>query len=227
MLHGFTGSIAHLRPLGDRLYDDGYTILGINLPGHATSEQDMGRTGRSEWLQAARDAVQRLRLQCKSVTACGLSMGGVLALLLAEEELTDACITISAPMPAKQRMLPLAGVLQAVHPRTAWRDDEQRRQTLDQKYDKGYTGFPTGKGKDLFDLIRHAEKHLERIHCPLLAVQSTGDHSIDPKSADTIVRNARSKDKEKLLLADAPHVCTISDKLPEITHAIDVFMQKI
>ena len=152
-------------------------------------------------------------------------MGAILALLLAEDRLVDACVTISAPLPARQRLLPLAGVLHAVYPRIAWNEDESGKHMLDQKYDKGYSGFPTGKGKDLFDLIKQAEKYLPRIHCPLLAIQSTGDHSISLKSADTILQNIESPVKEKLLLQDAPHVCTISDKMPEIADRIHTLMQ--
>ena len=98
LLHGFTGSVSHMRPLGDALADLGYTVMGVNLPGHAATEADMARTDATQWMAAAREALQTLRKRCDTVTVAGLSMGGLLALLLAEEGLTDACVTISAPM---------------------------------------------------------------------------------------------------------------------------------
>lgn len=45
LLHGFTGSAAHMRPLGERLHSQGFTVMGINLPGHAQSMEAMGKTG--------------------------------------------------------------------------------------------------------------------------------------------------------------------------------------
>ena len=79
-----------MRPLGDALHEHGYTVMGINLPGHATSEKDMARYGNREWLQAAIDAVAHMRLHCSTVAVCGLSMGAVLSLILAEKHLVDA-----------------------------------------------------------------------------------------------------------------------------------------
>ena len=37
LTHGFTGSAAHMRPLGDYLHAQGFTVRGILLPGHGTS----------------------------------------------------------------------------------------------------------------------------------------------------------------------------------------------
>ena len=98
LIHGFTGSVSHMRPLGDALADRGYTVMGINLPGHATTEADMAKSDWRQWLDAARTALVKLKKSCLSVTVAGLSMGGVIALILAEEGLADACVSISAPM---------------------------------------------------------------------------------------------------------------------------------
>ena len=81
LMHGFTGSAAHMRKIADALAQKGYTVSTINLPGHATTEADMAKSTWQEWLQAAKQATLDLKAQCKRVTVCGLSMGGVLALL--------------------------------------------------------------------------------------------------------------------------------------------------
>ena len=227
LLHGFTGSVAHMRPLGDALFGLGYTVLGINLPGHAASEKDMAAAGSREWLQAALDAAAHLRLHCKTVAACGLSMGALLSLILASLQKVDACVSISAPLPAQNRLLPLSRALGLFIPRVSWKEDGEREKQLDQRYDLHYTGFPTQKGSDLYRLTKLAERGLPRIACPLLAVQSLADHTISPHSADTILGNVQSRIKEKLLLQDVPHVCTISGKLPEIVGAVDTLMQRI
>jgi len=227
LLHGFTGSVAHMRPLGDTLYKNGYSAMGINLPGHATAEKDMASVGRREWMQAALDAVGQLRLHCQTVAVCGLSMGAVLSMLIAEQHKADACISISAPLPALNRLLPLTSLLGLFHPRISWEQDENRILQLDQRYDKGYTGFPTRKGADLYTLIKQAQRNLPQIACPILVIQSKDDHTISPASADTILENVSSKQKEKLILHGVPHVCTISGKLPEIANAISAMMQSL
>ena len=83
LIHGFTGSAGHMRPLGEALHAQGFTVQGINLPGHATSMEDMGRTQWQDWLQAAKEACVALKDRYEHVSVAGLSMGGVLTLLLA------------------------------------------------------------------------------------------------------------------------------------------------
>ncbi len=227
LLHGFTGSVAHMRPLGDALHARGYTAMGVNLPGHAAAEEDMASVGRCEWLQAALDAVGHMRLHCTKVAVCGLSMGALLSMIVAEQQKVDACISISAPMPSANRLLPLAGVFGLAIPRVSWKEDGNRERQLDQRYDKGYTGFPMRKGADLYRLSKQAEKNLPKITCPMLVVQSLDDHAVSPGSADTIFNSIQSMRKEKLILQGVPHVCTISEKLPEIADRIDAFLQPI
>lgn len=226
LIHGFTGSVSHMRPLGDALADRGYTVMGINLPGHATTEADMAKTCWKDWLNASRQAVARLRGDCERLTVAGLSMGGVLSLILAEEGLVDAAAPISAPMATQNRLLRYAGLAAPFYPRVSWAPENERHRQLDPAFDYGYSGFPTRNAADLQKLIRLARRNLSKITCPVLAVQSTGDHTIWSGSADCILEGVSSQDKRKLTLMDVPHACTISSELPRIISALDVFLQR-
>ena len=221
LIHGFTGCVSHMRPLGDALADRGYTVMGINLPGHALTEEEMGQTGWSQWLQASRDALAKLRRQCDRVAVAGLSMGGDIALILAEEGLTDACAAISAPMATRNRWIHAAPFAAPFKPRVSWAPPTERHQKLDPAFDYGYSGFPTRKLIDLEYLMRKARRHLTRVRCPLLAVQSTGDRTVWPGSLDCMMRGVSSERKQELALKDVPHVCTLSDELPAIVDAVD------
>lgn len=227
LVHGFTGSVAHMRPLGDALAARGYTVMGINLPGHATTEADMALSDWRQWLSATQNAVAELRRRCHTVAVAGLSMGGLLALLLAEEGKADACVTLSTPMATQNKLLVLAGALAFVQPRISWAPPEERHKLLDSAFDFGYSGFPTRKAADLNRLIHMARSGLSQVRCPLLAVQSTGDETIWQGSADCILAGASSEIKQKLVLQKVPHVCTISTELPSIVNAMDVFLKAI
>lgn len=223
LLHGFTGSVAHMRPLGDALADRGYTVEGINLPGHATTEADMAKTGWEQWLTASQNALKSLRKRCHSVAVAGLSMGGILSLLLAEEKLSDACITLSAPMSVRNKLICFSRIVAPFKPRVSWAPAPERHQKLNAAFDYGYSGFPTRSAADLYKLITMARKDLHSIACPTLAIQSMGDETIWPGSADCILGGVSSSKKEKLILQDAPHVCTLSDDLPLIVDTINAF----
>lgn len=221
LIHGFTGCVSHMRPLGDALADRGYTVMGFNLPGHAATEKEMGQTDWSQWLQASRDALAKLRRRCDQVTVAGLSMGGDIALILAEEGLADACAAISAPMASRNPWIHAAPFAAPFKPRVSWAPPTERHQTLDPAFDYGYSGFPTRKLIDLQYLMRKARRNLFRLRCPLLAVQSTGDRTVWPGSLTCILQGVSSQHKQKLVLRDVPHVCTLSSELPAIVDAVD------
>ncbi len=227
LLHGFTGSAAHMRKLADCLADKGYTVKTINLPGHAATEDDMAASDWKDWLQASKQAALEMLESCETFTVCGLSMGGDLALLVAEQMKVDACVPISAPMAAKNKLLPLSGIAAPFMKRISWAPPTERHKSLDSDYDYGYTGFPTKKGADLQKLITLARRNLFNINCPVLCVQSDADETIWEGSADCILSGIGSEVRQKLTLHGVPHVCTISDELPAIVDAMDALMSKV
>lgn len=226
LIHGFTGTAAHMRPLADALVEKGYTVRTINLPGHAETEEAMAASNWQQWLQYSKETAFEMINELDTFTVCGLSMGGVLALLIAEQMKVDACVPISAPTAVQNRFLPLAGILHPLMPRIAWNISSEREAKLDQHYDFGYSGFPTAKGADLYKLICMARKNLFNISCPILCVQSDADETIWSGSADAILEGVSSKIRQKLWLTDVPHVCTLSKELPSIVNAIDLLMQR-
>lgn len=225
LIHGFTGSCAHMRPLADELAARGYTVRTINLPGHALTEADMAQTTWQQWLQAAKEAAYQMMQEVRIFTVAGLSMGGVLALLVAEQMKVDACVPISAPTAVKNRLLPLAGFASALIPRISWGSPTDRHTHIDKAYDFGYSGFPTARGADLNRLIKMANRNLFSIQCPILVVQSDGDETIWEGSADRILKDVSSKVRRKLWLHGMPHVVTLTPEYPNIANAMDDLMQ--
>lgn len=220
LLHGFTGSAAHMRLLGEGLHRHGFTVEAINLPGHVLSMEEMSGTGWQDWLDAAREAFVRLRQECEYASVAGLSMGGCLALLIAETMQPTAVAPISAPMGVLNPLLPFAGLAAPFVPRIMWRSRSDMSGVLDERYDYGYLGFPTRCGSDLNRLIKMARRDLHAVQCPVIAVQSRQDETISRDSADVIVSGVSSEKAGVLWLEGVPHVCTISREHERITGAI-------
>ncbi len=82
LLHGFTGSPWEVRPLGDALAARGYHVLAPQLPGHGTTPEAMLYVSHLDWEHAAEGALASLR-SFEHVFVAGLSMGGLLGMLLA------------------------------------------------------------------------------------------------------------------------------------------------
>ena len=218
LLHGFTGSAAHMRPLGERLHAQGFTVKAINLPGHAATMEDLAKTAWDDWLNVSKEAFQQLKQTCSNVSVAGLSMGGCLALLLAEQMQPTAIATISAPMGTRAPLW-LASLLSPVKKTIWWRDREDRY-AFDKQYDYSYPGFPTVCARQLSRLIRMARCDLHAVACPVLVIQSRADETITADSADVILRGVSSPRKAALWLADAPHVCTLSPHMDVAAQAI-------
>ena len=62
MLHGWTGSPAHLRPLAAQLNASGYAVSAPLLAGHGTAIDDMVDTGWRDWMKSALAAALVLAL---------------------------------------------------------------------------------------------------------------------------------------------------------------------
>mgnify|MGYP006299924079 FL=1 len=56
LLHGYTGSPAEMRYLGERLHEKGFTVSIPRYPGHVTSLYEMVKTSAHDWYTAAREA---------------------------------------------------------------------------------------------------------------------------------------------------------------------------
>lgn len=224
LIHGFTGSPAQMLPLGRALNRAGFTVRGIRLTGHGTSVEDMKKATARDWLNDARETYDALKAAFRTVSVAGLSMGGVLSLILAEESDPACCVSLSAPMGTANPFSHLAPVLGRVLPVIGKRDPEEEKKLLDAEYDIDYGQMPVPQLTDLNRLIRTARKGLKDLRCPILCVQSEKDRAIIKASADIILRGVSSGTREKLTLIRSPHVITIGPETERLFPAVADFM---
>ena len=86
LVHGYSGSPAEVRELAERLnQDEGYTTLGVLLPGHGTDPHDLEKVKWEDWYVAVKAGVKKLKLTCPQVVVIGMSMGSLLTLLVSTE----------------------------------------------------------------------------------------------------------------------------------------------
>ena len=224
LIHGFTGSPAHMRLIGEGLRENGFAARGILLPGHGKSPEAMRSATWQDWFQACREAAVEMRERYRYLTVAGLSMGGCLALMLAEQMDLEACVTIAAPMKTKAKFRSLAPVAALVHPMVHKRADGSR-DSLIVEYDIGYDSYPLSSVAHLSAIMSRARQNLSLIHCPVLVVQSHSDKTVTPDSPEIILNGVSSKMKGQCWLENAPHVCTISPEYPKIVGCMTEFLR--
>src|SRR6185436_13940143 len=75
LLHGFGDTPQTLSLLARRLAKSGYGVYAPLLPGHGRSMDAFRKSRADEWINAARDALSRMRDRYQTVSVVGLSMG--------------------------------------------------------------------------------------------------------------------------------------------------------
>lgn len=86
LIHGLGGTPVEMRDIARRLAAAGYTAMCCQLAGHCGSEDDLSATSYEDWYASALEALGELEKRCSYVLVGGLSMGAVLAALLAARE---------------------------------------------------------------------------------------------------------------------------------------------
>lgn len=97
LIHGFTGTPKEMRGMGEFLNGQGYTCLGIRLAGHATNSEDMIRSRWTDWVASVEDGYQLLRGVTDNIFLIGLSMGGILSLLMSTRLQVKGVVAMSTP----------------------------------------------------------------------------------------------------------------------------------
>ena len=89
LLHGLGGTPVEMRYVALGLARAGITVSCPELAGHSGSFEALRDSTWRDWYDSAAVALDRLRCRCDAVIVGGLSMGAVLALMLAAERKDD------------------------------------------------------------------------------------------------------------------------------------------
>lgn len=221
MLHGWTGSPAHFRMMAAVLQARGYGVSVPLLAGHGTDVADMVDTGWRDWLRDAAAAAHEVTSSGCRLHVVGLSMGGVLGLLLAPVFEAATLTTINAPQRVYSRRVRLAPLMRGSR-RISEEDPPAPYDEEAAPYAQQYDDRPVGTVADLLDLIRASRASLGRVTCPTLIVQSRADETVRPKSARMILRGIAATEKRIVWLERSRHVALLDRERDHIhTHVLD------
>jgi carboxylesterase len=84
LIHGLGGTPTELRFVAQALARNGHTVYSMQLAGHCGMPEELRRSTWQDWYASVEEAHDRLRETCDVIIAGGLSMGGILALHLAQ-----------------------------------------------------------------------------------------------------------------------------------------------
>ena len=95
LVHGFPGTPAEMRPLGEALHRAGWTVRGLLLPGFGPEINALGECTYEDWLVAVEGALRELRQDHAPVLLVGYSMGGALSIAAAARQAPDGLVLLA------------------------------------------------------------------------------------------------------------------------------------
>ena len=226
LCHGFTGSPQSLRPWADALVRAGYRVSLPLLPGHGTRWQDLQATGWPDWLGTLEKSLAELLAECDHVFVMGLSMGGGLALRLAELHgaQIDGVVVVNPSVKrnnAKEAMIPLASRVTASVPGIA--SDIKKAGASEIGYDR----VPLKAARSLAELWKIVQADLGKVNQPLLLLRSPQDHVVHPSNSALVLARISSTDVSEVLLPDSFHVATLDNDADRIFEESVAFVRRL
>ncbi len=213
--HGFTGTPQSIRPWAEHLAAAGLTVRVPLLPGHGTRWQDMAKTGWDDWYGALERAFDELAARCDQVFVMGLSMGGTLALRLAEQRpgRVAGLVVVNSSLASDRRDLRLAPLLARVVPSLKGvGSDIKKPGVVELAYDR----VPLSAFVSLQRAWPVVRADLARIECPVLVYRSRVDHVVEPVSGRVLLEGLAGGTVEERVLEDSFHVATLDNDAPAL-----------
>jgi carboxylesterase len=207
LIHGYTGSVAETRPMGEYLAARGMAIRCPLLPGHGTDPADLTHIHWRAWTGEVESALHELD-GCDAVFVGGLSLGSLLTLWLGARHPEIAGLIPMAPaIKLRNRLLPLTLGLRYLvkyNPFSAMGNDDLGDPTAIQRV-WCYDETPVWGGAELYLLQRRVLRALPSIHQPVLIFQGRRDPQVDPHAAQFLYDAISSTDKTIVWLENSGH----------------------
>lgn len=224
MVHGFTGSPASMRPMGEWFAKQGLSVTAVRLPGHGTSVEDLRTRAWTEWFDEVAAAAAAMRDRCRTVVALGQSMGGALVIHLAATHPGDVDgIVLCSPYVFDIRLasLPL-GRLFVEQVKGIGNDIARPGQD-----EKAYEVLPVEGISTMFHLLTFARVELPKVRQPALVFEPGQDHAIPRSNSRKIYEALGSSRKELIACPRSFHVITLDHDSEMVRERVGAFASEL
>ncbi len=215
LCHGFTGCPQSLRPWAEFLAAAGLSVRLPRLPGHGTTWQEMAHTRWEDWYAEVNRSFDELRATTDEIFVMGLSMGGCLALRLAELRGSSIAglVLVNPSITADNAVFALLPVVKFVLPSVKGIASDIKKEGA---AELGYTRVPLKAAASLPGLWRITKDQLSEVTQPVLVYRSATDHVVGPRSLKILRESLPEGLLEVRDCTDSYHVATLDNDAPAI-----------
>lgn len=207
LIHGYTGSPHDFTYLAHEINKAGFTVSVPRLPGHGTSSADFLTTTANDWLRRAFDTYFDLMGICKEVHIAGLSMGGVIALIMAAKLKPRKLATLAAATHIFDNRIKLTPLI-ALFKNRLPRENNEKYDDPDLEYLRNeYWSYNWPKqAAELWKLMKISRKCVKEITSDILVMAARNDNTVPLKAAHFIYDNVKSERRKLIVFEKSGHV---------------------
>ncbi len=234
LIHGFTGTPREVRWMGEYLNQQGYTCLGIRLNGHATHPEDMRRSRWTDWTASVEDGFHLLSGSVDRIFLTGLSMGGVLSLLMSTQfaERIAGVVAMSTPYHLPQDYPLWLLRLYSKFVRYAPKSNETPGASwFDKTAYADHVSYPYNPMRSVVELkllLLEMQAALPNVRKPVMLIHSKNDRYVLPENMERIHAGlVNAPDKTKLYVTGSGHVVTRDAARHQVFEATRDFINRI
>ncbi|HUE99704.1 MAG TPA: alpha/beta fold hydrolase, partial [Anaerolineales bacterium] len=210
------------------------SCLGVRLAGHATDPEDMIRSRWTDWTASVEDGYRLLCSVTDSIFLVGLSMGGILSLLMSTRltPRVKGVIAMSTPsrLPTDYPvwLMKFISLFVKYRPKTreapgsGWFDKAAYKDHV------AYRKNPVRSSAELKKLILEMHAALPDVKVPVLLMHSKDETYILPDNMETIYeRLVHAPEKTKLYITGSGHVLPRDASREQVFKSAVEFIQRI
>ncbi len=252
LIHGLTGTPTEMKQFGKVIARQGFTVACPELAGHCATIEALSATKWQDWYLSMEAAFDALKEECEHVYVAGLSMGALIALMIAAKKGHQVAGIIllsttffydgwNVPKLKQAILLPLV-LYTPLKYFVQWEEtapygikDERVRALVhailenrdNQAADKiGYFKTPATVILESVRLIKAAKKALKNVTVPTLIVHATEDDMASLKNAYYTQANIASEIVETFFVDDTYHVLTLDKRKDDVARRAAQFCKE-
>jgi len=254
LIHGLTGTPNEMRFLANYLNKKGYSVVCPRLANHGASLSVLKKTKWQEFYRSVRDSagVKKALKGGGPIFVSGLSMGALLALVLADEfkdKITAAsCLAPTLfydgwNTPGARFFMPLActplknffyfkeeppyGIRsEAIQKRVHKYYAGARLDNMENVAQHGYPFYPVTQLYQLKLLVKYLSKKLPHLDLPVQLIQAKDDDMTSIKNSKYIYDRVGSKIKEMIFLYNSYHVISVDQERDIVAEKMEGFFSR-
>lgn len=232
LIHGFTGTPDAMRPLANHLHGLGFTVSAPLLDGHGTTKENLARSNAETWYQSSRQAFLTLQEQHSKVFVAGLSLGGVLALKLAQEypQVIHGLSCLATPIHLHTWVRMAMPFVRYTPLKYLY--SYQKKARLDVKDPlvvKNYwhvKEMPVNCIQSLMDLQEEVRNGLTKVISPTLIIHSRYDSTAPYESMNYICKHISAPVTETITLENSYHLITVDYEKDRVSEKTGEFFSR-